>query len=298
MKCIKRKLGPLALALLAGCGASGSPPGTATVPAASPSPVATSSRFDPATAGSVHGQVLWHGDIPKVPLITAALPDGAGNYRPAEMPNPFAPVVEPRSRGLAGAVVFLKGVDPALGKPWDLPPVRVEQRDFRIRILQGDEPRAVGFVHRGDEVEMVSADPAHHMLRARGAAYFTLPFPDPDKPLRRRFDTPGLVELTSGAGYFWAAADLFVDDHPYYALTDREGRFTLRDVPPGKYELVCWVRDWHVTGRDRDPETGLVFRQQYAAPVEKRAAVELPAKGTVERSFALGSGESRANPER
>jgi hypothetical protein len=291
-----RSLLPFALAALVGCGRSPAEP-TASAP---PAPrLDVGARFDPATAGTIRGQVLWLGDVPAVAKMTAALPDGSGGYRWAEMPNPFAPVVDENTRGLAGAVVYLKGIDPAAGRPWDLPPVRVEMRDFQIRVRQGDgEPRAVGFVRRGDEVEVVSNDHAHHMLRARGAAYITLPFPDPDKPLLRRFDSPGVVELTSGAGYFWAAADLFVDDHQYYAVTDREGRFTLPAVPPGSYDLVCRVRSWHTAGRDRDPETGLIARLRFAAPVEKRAALTVAPKQTAEQSFNITAADFPANPER
>jgi tetratricopeptide (TPR) repeat protein len=29
-------------------------------------------------------------------------------------------------------------------------------------------------------------------------------------------------------------------DNPYYAITDREGNFTLKDIPPGTYDVVAW----------------------------------------------------------
>ena len=79
---------------------------------------------------------------------------------------------------------------------------------------------------------MSSAEPGIQMIRARGAAFFTLPFPEPGQPLDRRFDTPGRVVLTNGAGYYWQSADLFVSDHPYWTVTDAQGRFTLPQVPP------------------------------------------------------------------
>jgi hypothetical protein len=289
VKFIKVKLVPFVLLALVGCEArSGTGGGELLPTVAAP----TGSRFDSATAGTICGRVLWQGDVPTLPPITAPVPDGAGGYRYTEKHNPFLPVVEAKSHGLAGAVIFLKGINPASGRPWDLPPVRVEQRDYRIFIHQGDgEPRKVGFVQRGGEVEMVSTEPAHHMLRARGAAFFTLPFPEPNKPLSRPLNELGLVELTSGAGYCWAAADLFVCEHPYYTLTDGNGNFTLSQVPPGKYELVIWVRDWHVIGKERDPETGLIFRQRYAAPVEKRTPITLEPKGKAEHSVTLSVGD-------
>lgn len=126
-------------------------------------------------------------------------------------------------------------------------------------------------------------------LRARGAAFFSLSFPNSDKPHARRFDKPGVVELSSGSGQFWAAADLFVCDHPYYVVTGPDGSFTHPLVPAGNHELVVWARNWHVAGKDRDPETGLVVRQRYADPVTKSTTVKVqPGRATpVEVSLSV-----------
>lgn len=278
-----RSLVLILAATLSGCGPS--PDEYPDTPFAT-SRTTTGSRFDPTTTGTIRGRVVWHGTVPDLPLKSAAIPDGAGGHRWADMPNPFAPVIDEKSRGLAHAVVYLSGIEPEAGRPWDLPPARVVMAGHRIVVKQFDSPEErVGIIRRGDELEMVSADQAVHSLRARGATFFTLPFPDPEKPLRRRMDAPGLVELTSGAGYYWAAADLFVADHPYYAITDREGRFTLPQVPQGKYELACWVRNWHVIGQDRDPETGLIARQRYALPVEKKLPLDLTAVESTNQTF-------------
>jgi hypothetical protein len=33
---------------------------------------------------------------------------------------------------------------------------------------------------------------------------------------------------------------VIVADHPFYAVTDAQGRFTLGNVPPGQYTLQVW----------------------------------------------------------
>jgi hypothetical protein len=38
----------------------------------------------------------------------------------------------------------------------------------------------------------------------------------------------------------WMRAYLAVLDHPYFAVTGPDGRFTLPDVPPGEYLVVSW----------------------------------------------------------
>jgi hypothetical protein len=270
------------LAAVVGCSGRREPPTPATGPAPRPP-----SRFNPATAGSVTGRVAWVGEVPAVPPLLASIPDGAG-YRFTHKPNPFAPQV--RDSGLAGAVVFLRRADPAASKPWPHPPATVEQRGFELKVRQGDgPPAAVGFVQVGDRVTVVTRDPGPATVRLRGAAFATLPFPGPDRPTVRRFDTPGVVEVTSGTMLSWAACDLIVCDHPYHTVTDAAGRFALTDVPPGEYQLVCRVRNWREVGSDRDPETGLVARRRFAPPVERSAAVRVPAGGTAEYTFTLAA---------
>jgi Polysaccharide lyase family 4, domain II len=93
--------------------------------------------------------------------------------------------------------------------------------------------------------------------------------------------------LSSAAGYFWMRGYLFVDDHPYYARTDANGAFTLDAVPPGKYELVCWLANWHVAKQERDPETAFVSRIVFQPPVELSQSVLLQPTATVEATFAV-----------
>jgi hypothetical protein len=33
---------------------------------------------------------------------------------------------------------------------------------------------------------------------------------------------------------------IIVSDHPYHAITDGDGNFTLDDIPPGTYTVQCW----------------------------------------------------------
>ena len=228
------------------------------------------SNFDPSAARAISGRVRWKGPAPQAPAFEI-MPNplsGTVLQKRQQRLNPNIPLIDAQGHGIAGAVVFLRGVDPARAKPWDLPDVCVEQRDCQIRIVQGAEAASVGFVRQGTEIEMVSRDPWLHALHAGGASFFTLMFPDPDQPLRRRLMAPGLVELSSNAGYFWMRGYLFVADHPYYCRTDREGHFTLKGVPSGSYRLTAWLPNWRVARQERDPESGLVSRLFFETPFE------------------------------
>jgi hypothetical protein len=260
------------LTLAAASGCDGEP--TAASPAEPPTPPTTATAFDPANCSRITGRVTWAGPIPPELPFLYGIPQKDGTFDVRMMPNPNRPAIDPETRAVAGAVVFLRGVNPATAKPWDLPPVRVEGADRQLVIRQGDsEPRRVGFVRRGDAVTLASAEPVFHVIRGRGAAFFSYAFPEPGKPLTRPLDRPGRVELSSGAGYYWARADLFVDDHPYYTLTDRDGGFALELVPAGAAELVVWLPGWLPARQERDPESGLIARQTYSPPVEVRTSV-------------------------
>jgi hypothetical protein len=250
-----------------------------------PRPTPPTARYpatvaDPLPDGRVHGRVVWEGERPVVPPV-AGLIDSPTGPAWGETPNPFAPRIADDG-GMADVVVWLSPLDATKLKPWPHPPLVVEHADGKLRSVQAGVPERVGFVKVGDEVELRTRGSDIRLLRARGAAFFTLAFPEPDRPRKRRLDTPGVVEFTSTTGDFWNVVDVIVCEHPYYAATDSAGRFELANVPPGEYQLSARVRRWEVTGRDRDPETGKLVRLKFDPPQVVVRKVNVPAIGTVE----------------
>jgi hypothetical protein len=189
-----------------------------------------------------------------------------------EFPNPHAPAIA-AGGGVGQAVVFLRGIDPEQSRPWHHPRPTVEMVDHQFRVKQWPGRQRVGVVQRGQDVEFVSRQPVFHFVSADGAACFGLAFPEPRSPLRRRFNHGGLVELSSGAGWFWMRAHLFVADHPYFVCTDADGRFQLDQVPPGDYEVVAWLPSWLESDRHLNPETAETTRLYFRPPVEVRRPV-------------------------
>ena len=185
--------------------------------------------------------------------------------------NPNLPIVDAKSRGVKDAVVFLCGIDASKKpRPWDFEPVRVEFRDDDLFVVQGDYAGRRGIVRRGDTFEVVSKQAAFEALQVRGDAFFTLTLPD--REINRRSAPPRIrpaqVELSSGIARFWMRGHLFVAEHPYYARTDAQGRFTLPLVPPGNYQLVCWHPNWHESVREHDADSVNVSRLTFRPAVE------------------------------
>jgi hypothetical protein len=259
-------------------------------------PADAGANFDSHTAGTIEGHVTWEGDPPRVPPFRARVSplSEQPSLEKLDWPNPNAPVLGGRAgRAVVGAVVYLKDVDPRRGRPWDHPPARVELRDFQIRVRQGDVEHTTGFVRRGTAVEMVSRQPRFHSLRARGDAFFTLPFPDRDQPQARRLDRAGVVELSSGAGQFWMRSYLFVSDHPYYTHTGPDGSFRLPQVPPGDYQLVLWMPNWLPAERELDADTWQITRLGFQPPLVKSRPVRVKAGAEVPMGFFVSEEEFR-----
>jgi hypothetical protein len=166
----------------------------------------------------------------------------------------------------------------------------VEVEAFQVRVRQGEVDAPTGFVRLGDPVTLLSRQQLLHILIARDADFFSWAFPPSSRPCTRRPPRKGTVELSSGAGYFWMRAYLFVDDHPYYARTGPDGRFHLGGVPPGEYELVCWLPDWRVRERELDADTARVCRVTFHPPRERVRKVRVGPGQQVTATFGLSAG--------
>jgi hypothetical protein len=240
--------------------------------------------FDPARCGSLVCEVHWEGELPAdepIPVHQAKLrPKGK-----REMPNPNAPRISPDLK-VAHAVILLRGIDPARSRPWGHPPVTVEcATDLRVR--QGDRTGTIGFARRGAPVEFVSREAANHSVRVRGAAFFTQMLFTPDRPVSRPMPDEGIVELSSGGGYYWVRAYLAVSEHPYLGLTDGRGSVRFDEVPDGEYDAVCWKANWHIAECGRDPEWIAQSDLRFHPPAEYRQRVTISAGQLTDVKFTL-----------
>lgn len=247
-----------------------------------------STTFDPTTCGRISGRVTWKGPIPPSQGFLYGVPraNGAGfEFRTADNPN--RPHIDPETRAVGEAVVFLRGIDPTASRSWDLPPVAVEMGQGTITVIQGERRGRVGFVRRGDTISVASNENVYHVLRGRGAAFFGLTLPEPNHSVTRTLAKTGRLELSSGTGLYWASADLFVADHPYYTVTNADGRFAFERVPAGKVEVVIWMPGWQPTRMERDPDSTQVARQSYSPPIERAVATTIDSSHLAEITLSV-----------
>jgi hypothetical protein len=281
---LQTRLLPLLGFLCVGCGTES--PASDVAPAPEGARLATA--FDATNTGGVSGRVTWAGPIPEPPpfLYCVPRPDGTGlAYLKAENPN--RPQVDAKSKAIAGAVVFLRGIDPSRSRPWDLPPVGVEMSAGKITVVQGERRGRVGFVRHGEKFSATAAEPVFHILRGRGDAYFSMTLPEHGASVTRALPVAGRVELSSGTGLYWARADLFVADHPYFAVTDAEGRFKLEHVPTGPVEVVVWVPSWETASQGRNPDTTAISTMTYRPAIERGRKLAVEVGRVAEANFSV-----------
>jgi hypothetical protein len=171
-------------------------------------------------------------------------------------------LLQPFDVGGSGAfrqvVVHIEAIERGKAFP-DVPPSRIEAIDCRFLPY-------VSVVRDEHDLVVANMDPAMHDIQAYETSHlgprvlFNVPLPisaryPHEAGLSAHFHkhyegTPVTqrIHMTKGRRVFsmqcgfhaymesWA----LVADHPYYALTDKDGRYRLTDIPPGTYRVTVW----------------------------------------------------------
>jgi hypothetical protein len=205
-----------------------------------PAGVAAYQEITLTNAGELGGAVRYTGPL-LPPLEVAAGGDQKGCGQ--TIPSHFFRVGG--TRGVRDAIVTIEGI--SSGKAWSLagrPVLAARNCQF--------EPHTL-VVPVGGSVDLLNEDPIRHNAHAvldEGATLFNLVLPMKGFRVPRVFDAAGLVRVTCEAGHPWSKAYVLVSDHPYCAVTDSLGAFSMPQVPPGTYR----VRTWHEAFEPQEQE--------------------------------------------
>ncbi|MBI1817997.1 MAG: hypothetical protein HYR72_23710 [Deltaproteobacteria bacterium] len=188
--------------------------------------------LDLSTVGSVGGRVQFEGAAPQ----PAALKLGSFAECAAQHDGPIYPDdVVVKDGSLANVLVYVTN---GLGvRSFAVPeaPVVIDQKGcvFVPRVAGAQSGQPIRFMNGDPLVHNVHGVPQiasgwNFMLPVRGAARnVTI-----DKP-------EAVIELKCDI-HPWMKAYLGVFDHPYFAVTGADGKFELRNLPPGDYEIAAW----------------------------------------------------------
>ena len=120
-------------------------------------------------------------------------------------------------------------------------------------------------VPEGSTVDLFNRDKVMHNIHTASKINPVVNKAHPSfrKRLRFKLKKPEIVKVKCDM-HSWMGAWFVVTEHPYYAVTEANGSFTLTDVPPGTYTL----RVWHETLGNKTQPVHVKAKAETTAMVE------------------------------
>jgi plastocyanin len=207
-----------------------------------------------AGAAAIRGVVVLNGVVEQKKLPVTIDQYICGKEKPAD------DLVVSAQRGVRSAVVWLQTPPPSAG--WPSAPVKVEMDQKGCVFV----PRVV-LVPAGGTVEFLNSDRLLHNLHSSSRENPTFNRTQPKgRAIPIAFARPEIIRINCDL-HSWMRGWVVVADHPFYALTNETGEFSLPGVPPGKYTLQIWQESLGTTTREitvRDEDA--VVRVELTAP--------------------------------
>ncbi|HUE88637.1 MAG TPA: carboxypeptidase regulatory-like domain-containing protein [Vicinamibacterales bacterium] len=199
-----------------------------------PAPSDHTAVADPAAVGTVTGQIVVDGTLPPVEMIrldadpkcAATADDGR---RPAEH------VVPGEANTLQNVFIYVKdGLPPRL-YPVPATPVVLDQQQCRY------VPRVFG-IQVGQQLTIRNSDALLHNVRSESAVNepFDIGTPIQGMEVQRTFATREVMVPFKCNVHAWMHAYAGVLEHPFFAVSDHRGRFSIGQLPPGTYTIEIW----------------------------------------------------------
>jgi plastocyanin len=199
--------------------------------------------------GTVRGVVRFTGEVPPA----RQLPTGdGGTVEHHDL------VVDPKTKGLRWTIAALEDAPPQPRLKGG-EPVVIDQKDMLF------VPRVVAVRH-GRPVRFDNSDPGNHSVSIFSAVEENNlnVFVTAREPVTKAFAAEKAPLRVGCALHPSMTAWVYVAPHPWAAVTDEKGAFTITDAPPGKYTLLL-----------RHPDTGLLERRPVEVRAGQKAEVEV-----------------------
>ncbi len=182
----------------------------------------------PAT-GVIKGRAVLKGELPKMKKIPMgekqAECHGEGKRYETE-------VVNAANRGIKNVFVRVKAGLPARKRDVPKETVTVTQKECtyvpRVAGLMIGQTFAVTNQDGADVTHNIKSSHFNWMQSDKIRRHETT-FAEKEEPLRVGCEIHG-----------WMVCWVWVLDHPYFAVTDADGAWTLPALPPGEYEIAAW----------------------------------------------------------
>jgi hypothetical protein len=206
--------------------ASGS---TASAPSNAPAAAAPAAAAGGAT---LTGKVTFAGTAPQTELIKM---DADAYCKAAHSTPVYGQEVEVNGNGtLKDVLVFVKqGVAGSYPAPTD--PVTLDQRGCQYH------PHIFG-IQVGQPLKILNSDGTLHNIHAlpKINAEFNIGQPFQKMETLKKFDKPEVPLRFKCDVHKWMGAYCGVFNHPFFAVTNDQGVFEIKNLPPGNYVIEAW----------------------------------------------------------
>ena len=195
----------------------------------------TGPAVDPATAAAITASVTFDGPVPAPAMIRidgdpkCVAENGGVSERPSES------IVIGNGQSLQNVFVYVKDGVGNFAFPIPPEPVVLDQQKCRYT------PRVLG-VRVGQRLSIRNSDPLLHNVRADGKINrpFNMSTPLQGVSFDRTFATREVMVPVRCDVHNWMSAFVGAIDHPFFGVTDADGRVALNGLPPGTYTIEAW----------------------------------------------------------
>jgi hypothetical protein len=199
-----------------------------------------------AYGGSITGEVKFSDDPPKLAAVKVSKDQ---DYCGETLPNETFLIDS--NGGLGNVVVFIEAA----------PSPRVDPQKENLLNNTGCRysPRIMA-MQKGERLRVKNNDPKLHIphsyLEERTVFNLSLPFRGTSIDATQKIRQPGILKVVCDT-HAWMLAYIHVFDHPFFAVTDERGMFSITNIPAGTYTLKAWHEDAGVRSQELTvPESG------------------------------------------
>ena len=180
-------------------------------------------------AATIIGEVKFTSERPKsMPLKVSKDQDYCGETLPNESYSIDA------DGGFGNVVVYVESA----------PSVSADPKKLNVIENNGCRyfPR-ISAMQKGERLLIRNNDPKLHIphsyLQDKTVFMLSLPFKNTALEATHKIREAGMLKLVCDT-HAWMLGFMHVFDHPYFAVTNDQGRFTISNLPVGSYTLKAW----------------------------------------------------------